>query len=175
MIRRIILLLVLLAGINQLSFAAHGYHRVKNTQCQLISGQIIQLANHQLFTFQASAKLNQNNYPLTHTKFYVQDNSGSTYEVIVDNLFYNKLTDRQASSNKNIDILDDFNSNYKVGDNVDACGKLITKGHKPAIHFVHRSECRSNQFDGYLKIKGVNITDSSKYCNQCSCYFNQSS
>lgn len=143
----------------------------QNTQynCQLISGKIIKAPRNPLFKFTKAKKYSSDNYPMTHTQFFIQSDNGDTHKIIVDNLFYKYTTPQQASSNEEIDIINDFNHRYKVGDSVSACGKTIDKNDKLSMHFVHPSNCTSTPFNGFLRINGQDITNNRNYCNACSC------
>lgn len=142
-------------------------------QCTLVDGKIVKLPRNPVFRFNSSKKYSNNNYPMTHTQFFIETGNGETYKVVVDNLFYNNLSQDQAISNSDMGIIADFNRNFKVGDNVSACGKPFDKDGKLGLHFVHPSACHETKFNGFLRINGEDITSNTKYCDSCSCKLNK--
>ncbi len=151
------------------TFSATVFANENNYNCQLISGKIIKAPRNQLFKFTKAKKNSTNNYPMTHTQFFIQSDDNQTYKIIVDNLFYKYISPQQASSNEDVGIINDFSTRFKIGDNVSACGKTIDKNDKLAMHFVHPSNCATTHFNGFLKINGQNISNNNEYCNSCSC------
>ena len=140
-----------------------------NYNCQLTSGTIIKEPRNPLFKFTKSKKNSSDNYPMTHTQFFIKSDDGQTHKIVVDNLFYKYITPEQAQSNEDINIINDFNHRIKIGDNVSACGKIFDKNNKLGLHFVHPSNCSKTNFNGFLKINGQDITNNKQYCTACSC------
>lgn len=137
--------------------------------CSLVSGTLVQLQGKPLFKFNTARKFNANNYPMTHTQFFIRDSSGETYKIVVDNLFYKNLSLAQASSVSDVGIIDDFTRNYALGSSVEACGKIAQRNGDLVLHFVHPSGCGEVNFNGFLRINGVDITNNLTYCGSCNC------
>lgn len=142
---------------------------VQAEQCQLIHGKIAKIPHNPIFRFTKAKKYSNNNYPMTHTQFFIHADDGKTYKIIVDNLFYNFLSPQQLSSNYDVGIITDFNKRFKVGDDVTACGRSFDKDGKYGLHFVHPSGCETTKFNGFLRINGSNLTNNVKYCMNCNC------
>lgn len=158
------ILLTAVIGLPNFSYAA------KQPQaCSLVSGTLVQLQGKPLFKFNTSSKLNLNNYPMTHTQFFIRDGSGETYKIVVDNLFYKHLSLAQASSVRDVGIVDDFTRNYALGSTVEACGKVMRRNGDIGLHFVHPSGCGKTEFNGFLRINGIDITNNLTYCGGCAC------
>lgn len=141
-------------------------------QCTLIHGKIAKVPRQPVFRFTKAKKYSNNNYPMTHTQFFINADDGNTYKVVVDNLFYNYLSPEQLSSNEDDGVINDFNNRFKVGDDVNACGKTFEKNGKLGIHFVHPSACSTTHFNGFLRINGNAITNNAAYCGGCNCKTN---
>ncbi len=141
-------------------------------QCSLVSGKIIELPHKPVFKFMGSSKNSRSKYTMSHTQFFIEDGNGTIYKVVVDNLFYNYITNPQASINRDIGISADFKRRFPVGSSVEACGKLFQRGKNPGIHFVHPSGCAKTNFDGFLRINGADITNNLEYCGNCGCRLN---
>lgn len=159
-----VILLMLTINLPAFSYAA------KPPQaCSLVSGTLVQLQGKPLFKFNTSHKFNANNYPMTHTQFFIRDGSGETYKIVVDNLFYKNLSLAQASSIRDVGIIDDFKRNYALGSTVEACGKVMQRSGDLGLHFVHPSGCEQTKFNGFLRINGTDVTNNLTYCGACSC------
>ncbi|RTK95617.1 MAG: hypothetical protein EKK64_06340 [Neisseriaceae bacterium] len=140
-----------------------------NYNCQLVTGKIVKIPRNPVFKFTKAKKYSKDNYPMTHTQFFIHADDGNDYKVVVDNLFYKYISPEQITSNEDVNVINDFNNRFKVGDNVSACGKTFDKNDKLGIHFVHPSNCSTTQFNGFLKINGQDITNNNSYCTSCSC------
>lgn len=142
---------------------------VQAEQCTLVHGKIAKIPRHPVFRFIKAKKYSNNNYPMTHTQFFITADDGNTYKIVVDNLFYSYITNSQASSNEDDGIINDFNKRFKVGNDVNVCGKPFEKNGKLGMHFVHQISCDTMQFNGFLRVNGSSITDNTKYCTACNC------
>lgn len=142
---------------------------VQAEQCTLVHGKIAKIPRHPVFRFIKAKKYSKNNYPMTHTQFFINADDGNTYKIVVDNLFYDYITSSQISSNEDDGIVSDFNNRFKVGDDVNACGKPFEKNGKVGLHFVHPSACGATKFNGFLRINGSGITNNTTYCGECAC------
>lgn len=159
------IIVILLVGAN-FSFAARAPQ-----SCTLVSGTLIQMPNKPVFKFNTARKVNAQNYPMTHTQFFIKDGNGETYKIVLDNLFYNNLTLAQASSAKDNGIINDLKSRYSPGSSVVACGKIFKSSGKLGLHFVHPRACEQTKFDGFLRINGNEIANNLNFCGACSCKF----
>jgi predicted Zn-dependent protease len=147
-----------------ISFAAK-----QPTACTLVSGTLVQKPHKPVFKFNAATKYSNNGYPMSHTQFYIQDGSGQLYKIVMDNLFYNYLSNAQATMNSDSGIEADFTRRFPAGSPVEACGKLYQRNNQLALHFVHPSGCEKTKFNGFLHINGVDIAANQEYCGNCGC------
>ena len=164
--RRLLRLVFLMVIVN---LPALSYASKQPQACTLVSGTLVQLQGKPLFKFNTSHKFNTSNYPMTHTQFFIRSGNGETYKIVVDNLFYKNLSLAQASSVRDVGIIDDFKRSYHLGSTVEACGKVIHTSGDLGLHFVHPSGCEQTKFNGFLRINGIDVTNNLTYCGGCSC------
>ena len=155
-----------------ISLPAFSYAAKQPQACSLVSGTLVQLQGKPLFKFNTAHKFNANNYPMTHTQFFIRSVNGETYKIVVDNLFYKHLSLAQASSVRDVGIIDDFNRNYALGSTVEVCGKVTRRSGDLSLQFVHPSGCEQVKFNGFLRINGMDVTNNLTYCGVCSCKTN---
>lgn len=157
----IVALMLLLSG--------NGFAERITKPCTLVSGTIVQKGRKPIFQFNNAHQYSNNGYPMTHTQFYIQDGNGMSYKIVVDNLFYNYVSNAQANLNSDGGIIADFSRRFPVGSPVEACGKVYQRGSVTSLHFVHPSGCDKTRFDGFLHINGVDVTGNLAYCGSCAC------
>lgn len=161
------LFMVMFLGINLTCYALKYPKATRG--CTLVSGSLIQMPNRPLFKFNKAHQYNVQHYPQSHTYFYIRSADNQVYKVVLDNLYYAKISLAQLSANRDVGVIADLSASYPLASNVEVCGKLNKHAGQFTISATHSSNCLLKPYDGFLRINGQEISNNQNYCSACAC------